>query len=127
MRHHRLPLLAGAVSLGLAFAVASCNVSTSVGSYNVTYRVNLLGIATIDSVLYSPGTGKCRRRATRTRPSVKVTNPALNALGDLRRRVVPAVWGDTAGDAVWLRHRRRHRAVHGALDDGQRHRFGVTA
>ena len=81
MRHHRLPLLAGLVSLGLAFAVASCSVSTSVGSYDVTYRANLLGIATIDSVLYSPGTGKCTTTCNADSSLIKVTAPALSAQG----------------------------------------------
>ena len=81
MRHHRLPLLAGAVSLGLAFAVASCNPTTSVGTYNVTYRVNMLGLGTIDSILYSPGTGKCLSSCNADSTLNKVSTPALNALG----------------------------------------------
>ena len=81
MRHHRLPLLAGLVALGLAFAVASCNPTTSVGSYDVTYRANLLGIATIDSVLYSPGTGKCLASCNADSSLIKVTSPALSAQG----------------------------------------------
>ncbi|HVO34206.1 MAG TPA: hypothetical protein VMT21_01500 [Gemmatimonadales bacterium] len=81
MRHHRLPLLAGVVALGLALAVASCEVSTNVGSYDVTYRANLLGIATIDSVLYSPGTGKCTTTCNADSSLIKVTTPALNAQG----------------------------------------------
>ena len=81
MRHHRLPMLAGVVTLGLAFAVASCNVATDVGSYSVTYRANLLGVATIDSVLYSPGTGKCLTNCNADSTLIKVTNPALTAQG----------------------------------------------
>ncbi|MGA2383214.1 MAG: hypothetical protein ABSG61_07220 [Gemmatimonadales bacterium] len=81
MRHHRLPLLAGAVSLGLAFAVAGCDVSTSVGSYYVTYRVNMLGLGTIDSVLYSPGTGKCTSSCNADSTLNRVTNPSLTSLG----------------------------------------------
>ena len=81
MRHHRLPLLAGLVSLSLAFAVASCDVSTSVGSYNVTYRVNMLGLGTIDSVLYSPGTGKCLANCNADSTLIRVTKPALSAQG----------------------------------------------
>jgi hypothetical protein len=77
MRHHRLPLLAGVVSLGLALALAACSVSTSVGSYYVTYRVNgLTGFGTIDSVLYSPGTGKCTTTCNADSSMVKLTNPA---------------------------------------------------
>ena len=81
MRHHRLPLLAGVVSLSLGLAVASCSVSTDVGSYYVTYRANLLGVATIDSVLYSPGTGKCSTTCNADSSLVKVTKPGLSALG----------------------------------------------
>ena len=81
MRHHRLPLLAGAVSLGLAFAVASCSVSTNVGTYNVTYRVNMLGLGTVDSILYSPGTGKCLSSCNADSTLNLVKNPPLNALG----------------------------------------------
>ncbi len=81
MRHHRLPLFAGVVALGLALAVASCNVSTSVGSYDVTYRANLLGVATIDSVLYSPGTGKCTTTCNVDSTLIKVTSPGLSAQG----------------------------------------------
>ena len=81
MRHHRLPLLAGAVSLGLAFAVTSCTPTTSVGTYNVTYRVNMLGLGTIDSILYSPCTGKCLASCTADSTLNKVSTPALNALG----------------------------------------------
>jgi len=82
MRHHRLPLLAGVVALGLSLAVASCSVSTSVGSYSVTYRVNMPGgIGTIDSILYSPGTGKCTTTCNADSSLIKVTSPALNAQG----------------------------------------------
>jgi hypothetical protein len=82
MRHHRLLLLTGLVTLGLAFAVASCDVATSIGSYNVTYRVNMPGsIGTIDSILYSPGTGKCLSNCNADSTLIKVTNPALNSQG----------------------------------------------
>jgi len=81
MRHNRLPLLAGAVSLGLALAVAGCNPTTSVGTYNVTYRVNMLGLGTIDSILYSPGTGKCLTNCNADSTLTRVSAPALNALG----------------------------------------------
>jgi hypothetical protein len=81
MRHHRLPLLAGIVALGLALAVANCSVSTNVGTYNVTYRANLLGVATIDTLYYSPGTGKCLSNCTSDSTLTMVINPALNGLG----------------------------------------------
>lgn len=98
MRHHRLPLLAGVVALGLALAVASCSVSTEVGSYDVTYRANvanivqttggqdsvigglpvLFTVATIDSILYSPGTGKCLSNCNADSTLIKLTNPAVS-------------------------------------------------
>ena len=82
MRHHRLPLLAGVVALGLALAVAGCDVSTSVGSYDVTYRASgLTGVATIDSVLYSPGTGKCAASCNADSTLIKVSNPTISAAG----------------------------------------------
>ena len=81
MRHHRLPLLAGVVALGLALAVAGCNVSTNVGTYDVTYRVNMLGVGTIDSIYYSPGTGKCTSSCNADSTLDVVRTPALNALG----------------------------------------------
>jgi hypothetical protein len=82
MRHHRLPLLTGLVALGIALAVASCDVTTTPGSYNVTYRANIPGgIATIDSVLYSPGTGKCAANCNADSTLNKVSSPALNAQG----------------------------------------------
>ena len=81
MRHHRLPLLAGVVALGLALAVAGCNVPTNVGTYNVTYRVNMLGLGTIDSIYYSPGTGKCVASCNTDSTLDVVKAPALNALG----------------------------------------------
>jgi len=80
MRHHRLPLLAGAVALGFGLAIVGCQASTSVGSYYVTYRANgFSGIATIDSVLYSPGTGKCKTTCNADSSMVKVTAPAVTA------------------------------------------------
>jgi len=101
MRHHRLPLLTGVAVLGLAFVLGSCNVSTDVGSYSVTYRANVSNItqttggqdsvvggqpvyhaiATIDSILYSPGTGKCLANCNADSTLIKVTNPAANAQG----------------------------------------------
>ena len=97
MRHHRLPLFAGVATLGLALA-AGCNVSTSTGSYDVTYRANvsnvvqttggkdsvigglpvLFTVATIDSILYSPGTGKCLSNCNADSTLIKLTNPAVS-------------------------------------------------
>ena len=101
MRHHRLPLFRGLVSLGFFVAAASCSVSTSVGSYDVTYRANVanvrqttggqdsvvagqpvvFAVATIDSILYSPGTGKCLSNCNADSTLIRVTSPAANTLG----------------------------------------------
>jgi hypothetical protein len=101
MRHHRLPLLTGLGVLGLGFALASCNVSTEVGSYSVTYRANVsnvrqmaaggdsvvggqpvyFAVATIDSILYSPGTGKCLSNCNADSTLIKLTTPSANAQG----------------------------------------------
>jgi hypothetical protein len=83
MRHHRLPLLAGVVALGFGLAIVGCEASTSVGSYYITYRTSVLtGIATIDSVLYSPGTGKCIASCNADSSMVLVKAPALSVLGN---------------------------------------------
>ncbi len=82
MRHHRLQLHTWLVPLSVVFAVASCDVTTNPGSFFVTYRANFTpGIATIDSILYSPGTGKCVTTCNADSSFNKVTNPALNAQG----------------------------------------------
>ena len=101
MRHHRLPLIAGVVALGFGLAVAGCDASTSVGSYNVTYRADVSNtvkttggqdsviggltvvtpIATIDSILYSRGTGKCAASCNADSSLIKVTNPAASNRG----------------------------------------------
>jgi len=79
MRHHRL--LTWLTPLSIAAVVASCNESISPGTWFVTYRANLLGIATIDSILYSPGTGKCATTCNADSSLIKVNAPALNAQG----------------------------------------------
>jgi hypothetical protein len=82
MRHHRLPLFIGVGVVGLALAVSSCNVSTEVGSYYITYRASgLTGIATIDSVYYSPGSGKCKTNCSADSTMVVVKTPAITAYG----------------------------------------------
>ncbi len=82
MRHHRLSSLAWMIPLGLALTVASCDVTNPPGSFYVTYRVNLPGgIGTIDSLYYSPGTGKCVTTCSSDSTYVKVTRPALSSAG----------------------------------------------
>lgn len=81
MRHHGLQLHTWLVPLSVVLAVASCDVTTNPGSFFVTYRASLLGVATIDSVLYSPGTGKCVTTCNADSSFIKVTNPGLSAQG----------------------------------------------
>ena len=98
MRHHRLPLLPCVVAVGFALVMAGCEASTSVGSYDVTYRANvanvvqtagghdsvigglpvLFTVATIDSILYSPGTGKCTTTCNADSSLIKLTSPAVS-------------------------------------------------
>ncbi|HXY19241.1 MAG TPA: hypothetical protein VEH83_04535 [Gemmatimonadales bacterium] len=83
MLHHRLQKHLWLVPLSLALAVASCDVSTSPGSWYVTYRVHAVllktngldstaAIATIDSIYYSPGSGKCKTTCTADSTFVRV-------------------------------------------------------
>jgi hypothetical protein len=82
MRHHRLQLHTWLVPLSVVLAAASCDVTTNPGSFFVTYRANFTpGIATIDSILYSPGTGKCVTTCNKDSTFNKVSSPALSAQG----------------------------------------------
>jgi hypothetical protein len=73
MRFHHLERRAWLVPLALVIGVASCDVSTSPGSYYVTYRAAIAGVATIDSVFYNPGSGKCVTTCNADSSLVKVT------------------------------------------------------
>ena len=86
MRHHRLPP-AWLASLGLAIALASCAENVGIGSYTVTYRAKTTGVATIDSILYSPGTGKCTSSCNADSTMRKVINPSVTFSTEL---VVPS-------------------------------------
>jgi len=55
MRHHPLHRSAWLVPLSVVLAAASCSSTTEVGGYVVTYRANVVGAATIDSIRYSNG------------------------------------------------------------------------
>jgi hypothetical protein len=87
MLHHRQLKHLWLVPLSLALAVASCDVSTSPGSWYVTYRVHAVllktngldstaAIATIDSLYYSPGSGKCKTTCTADSTFVRVLTPS---------------------------------------------------
>ena len=87
MRHHRLQPRAWLVPLAVAFGVASCAETVGIGSYTVTYRAKTTGVATIDSILYSPGTGKCTTICNADSSLTKVSNPSVTFSTEL---VVPS-------------------------------------
>jgi hypothetical protein len=66
MRRHPLHSHRWLVPLGLALAVASCDSTTAIGGYTVTYRVGIdsTGVATFDSVKYDNGAGTMVKVAT---------------------------------------------------------------
>jgi len=76
MRHHRLRPRTWLVPLGVVLALASCSDNVGVGGYTVTYRANVTGIATIDSVLYDNGKGRCTASCNADSTLVKVTAPS---------------------------------------------------
>jgi hypothetical protein len=75
MRHHPLQR-AWLVPLVVAFGVAGCAESVGVGSYTVTYRANTTGVATIDSITYSNGTGVCFANCNGDSTMVLVSSPS---------------------------------------------------
>lgn len=75
MRHHRLPLR-WLVPLGVALGVASCAENVGVGSYTVTYRANVTGAATLDSITYSNGTGVCTANCNGDSTLILVSRPS---------------------------------------------------
>lgn len=87
MRRHRLQPRAWLVPLAVAFGLASCAESVGIGSYTVTYRALTTGVATIDSILYSPGTGKCTTTCNADSSLTRVANPSATFSTEL---VVPS-------------------------------------
>jgi hypothetical protein len=83
-------------------AVASCDSTTAIGGYTVTYRVNSVGAGTLDSAKYDNGTGTM----------VKVNTPAttwtVNFTVPTGSTVEAHVWGTgtAAGSAklvaIWM-------------------------
>ena len=67
MRRNTFALRSLVVALSLV-SVAGCSSIEDVGGYTVTYRANVTGVGTIDSVLYDRGNGTFQ----------KVTAPAAN-------------------------------------------------
>jgi len=64
MRHHRSQLR-WLAPLGLAVGLVSCGDPVGVGSFTVTYRATIAGVATIDSILYDNGTHQCATSCSR--------------------------------------------------------------
>ena len=71
------------VPLGLLLAVTRCGSVAGPGGFTVTYRASLAGIATIDSIYYDNGSGKCASNCTDdstmqrvVAPTVPGTNPS---------------------------------------------------
>ncbi len=83
MRPHPLRPRTWFVPLALVLVVNSCGEVAGPGGYTVTYRANLAGIATIDSIYYGNGSGKCTSNCTAdstmqrlVAPAVPATNPS---------------------------------------------------
>jgi hypothetical protein len=102
MRHHPLHRSAWLVPLSVVLAAASCSSTTEIGGYVVTYRANVVGAATIDSIRYSNG----------DTTFTKVTSPSTTYAVSLT--LAPGKWveahlyglGTAAGSAkftaVWM-------------------------
>ncbi len=82
--HPRLPCPRPWVApLALLLAVVRCGDVAGPGGYTVTYRASLGGIATIDSIYYDNGSGRCASNCTGdstqqrvVAPTVPATNPS---------------------------------------------------
>lgn len=67
------------VALALTLMLNSCGEVTGPGGYTVTYRASLAGIATIDSIYYDNGTGKCSANCTADSTKQRVVAPVVPA------------------------------------------------
>jgi hypothetical protein len=83
MRRHSVHPRNWFVPLVVVLVVNSCGEVAGPGGYTVTYRANLAGIATIDSIYYGNGSGKCTSNCTAdstmqrlVAPAVPATNPS---------------------------------------------------
>jgi hypothetical protein len=83
MRRHSMHPRTWFVLLVLVLVVNSCGEVAGPGGYTVTYRANLAGIATIDSIYYGNGSGMCTSNCTADStmqrlvgPTVPATNPS---------------------------------------------------
>ena len=69
----------GVVPLGLLLAASSCGDAVGPGGFTITYRASLAGIATIDSIYYGNGSGKCTSNCTADSTMQRVVAPAVPA------------------------------------------------
>src|SRR5437773_3938765 len=67
------------VPLGLLLALTRCGDVAGPGGYTVTYRASLAGIATIDSIYYDNGAGKCSANCTADSTKQRVVAPVVPA------------------------------------------------
>src|SRR2546430_5346993 len=79
MRHALLHPRTSLFPLALALMLNSCGEVAGPGGYTVTYRASLAGIATIDSIYYNNGTGKCSANCTADSTMQRVVAPAVPA------------------------------------------------
>src|SRR5437773_10313064 len=77
------------IPLALTLVTTRCGDVAGPGGYTVTYRASLAGIATIDSIYYGNGTGKCSASCTSDSTKVRVVPPSVTANNP--RRVVVIV------------------------------------
>jgi len=67
------------IPLALTLVTTRCGDVAGPGGYTVTYRASLAGIATIDSIYYGNGTGKCTANCTADSTMVRVVAPPIPA------------------------------------------------
>jgi len=102
MRRHLLRSCIWLAPVSLALMVVGCAESTDIGGYRVTYRVNTVGVATIDSVKYDNGVG------TMVRVTTPATTWTVNFVVAAGASVEVHAWarGTAAGSAklvaVWM-------------------------
>jgi hypothetical protein len=102
MRRHPLHSLILVVPLGLVLAAASCSSSTDIGGYTVTYRVNTVGVATIDSLKYDNGAGTMVKvTAPSTTYSVSLT-VAVGASVEAHVYALGTAAGSAKAVVVWM-------------------------
>ncbi|HMH84242.1 MAG TPA: hypothetical protein VK531_15345 [Gemmatimonadales bacterium] len=79
MRRHSMHPRTWSVPLVLVLVMNSCGELAGPGGYTVTYRANLAGIATIDSIYYGNGSEQCTSNCTADSTMQRVVAPATPA------------------------------------------------